>query len=316
MMDCTIYNSKIVLQDEDGQIIAGIEFPRVKSNVCKINKVYSAKEKNGKDYIDTLMRKAVRHFRSQRIEVLLDNNYAKRWFEAHPEMQDVLAAQALNNGASNNAKITNKNTTKNKKKTKYVTRHKRKFGNGSNDDNSDNNRGFGLKSLEENAGKTANVGLKLVCRVLQLLSAAALVGVCILFSYVAVGKITYFGDPLDPNNKSSVAFLSACGLFLVFCLIEFNWILSRPRFANNGRVVRLDVGRGVFVFIVFILMAFTSSFIVDKSVLLDQSANMNVKSIKDGIVLFIKCYGVNSDNITKISVVGLIMCVIRRFIGR
>ncbi|SES03160.1 N-acetyltransferase [Lachnobacterium bovis] len=313
-MDCTIYNSKIVLQDEDGQVIAGIEFPRVKSNVCKINKVYSAKEKNGKDYIDTLMRKAVRHFRSQKIEVLLDNNYAKRWFESHPEMQDVLAAQALNGDSSNKQKTKKNTTTKTKKKTKYVTKNKKQRDN-SNDDNY-SNRGTGMKSFEENAGKTANLGLKLICRVLQILSAVALVAVCIMFSYVAVGKVTYFGDPLDPNNKSAIAFLGACGLFLIFCLIEFNWILSRPRFANNGRVVRLDVGRGVFVFVLFIIMAFASSFIVDKSVLLDQSANMDVKSIKDGIVLFIKCYGVNSDNITKISVIGLIMCIIRRFIGR
>lgn len=313
-MDCTIYNSKIVLQDEDGQVIAGIEFPRVKSNVCKINKVYSAKEKNGKDYIDTLMRKAVRHFRSQKIEVLLDNNYAKRWFESHPEMQDVLAAQALNGDSSNKQKTKKNTTTKTKKKTKYVTKNKKQRDN-SNDDNY-SNRGTGMKSFEENAGKTANLGLKLICRVLQILSAVALVAVCIMFSYVAVGKVTYFGDPLDPNNKSAIAFLGACGLFLIFCLIEFNWILSRPRFANNGRVVRLDVGRGVFVFVLFIIMAFASSFIVDKSVLLDQSANMDVKSIKDGIVLFIKCYGVNSDNITKISVIGLLMCIIRRFIGR
>ena len=84
---------RIFAQDENGKLLAEINFPTVAEGVADIDHTFVDESLRGQGVAGKLVRAAVDQLRSQGKKAKTSCWYAAQWFEKHPEEKDLLASR-------------------------------------------------------------------------------------------------------------------------------------------------------------------------------------------------------------------------------
>lgn len=74
----------------------------------------------------------------------------------------------------------------------------------------------------------------------------------------ALGSLTGF---IQERNVNQAAYLAVSICLIAFGVLQVLWIISRKKMPDNGRVRRLDMGRGTFGFLVFLLLTLIAHYV-------------------------------------------------------
>lgn len=88
-MDFIYEEDRIYLNDEDGNMIAEITFPKVRDGVVNINHTYVSPVLRGQGVAGKLMEAAIEYIEKNNYKAILDCSYAATWGEKHPEKEDL-----------------------------------------------------------------------------------------------------------------------------------------------------------------------------------------------------------------------------------
>ena len=83
--------NKIYLNDNNNHMIAVVTFPKNSEGIHTIDHTFVDPSLRGQGVAGKLMEAAVAYFRSENLKVKPTCSYAVKWFEEHPEADDVLA---------------------------------------------------------------------------------------------------------------------------------------------------------------------------------------------------------------------------------
>ena len=89
-MDFKRSDNKIWLEDENGKVIAEIDFPEVEEGVVNINHTEVDESLQGQGIASKLVKEVYQALKETNRKAVLSCSYAIRWFEKHEENQDVL----------------------------------------------------------------------------------------------------------------------------------------------------------------------------------------------------------------------------------
>jgi predicted GNAT family acetyltransferase len=82
--------NKIYLNDSDNHMVAVVTFPKVKDNVVTIDHTFVDGSLRGQGIAGKLMEETVAQLRENNLKAKLSCSYAVKWFEEHPECEDVV----------------------------------------------------------------------------------------------------------------------------------------------------------------------------------------------------------------------------------
>lgn len=82
-------DDRIYLNDEDGNMIAEITFPKVREGVVDINHTYVSSDLRGHGIAGKLMEAAIEYIEKNNCKAILNCSYAASWGEKHPEKYDL-----------------------------------------------------------------------------------------------------------------------------------------------------------------------------------------------------------------------------------
>lgn len=88
-MDFIYESDRVYAVDENSKIIAEINFPE-ENGVCNINRTFVDESLRGQGVAGNLMEAAVKTIRDQGKKAAATCSYAVKWFEKHPEINDIL----------------------------------------------------------------------------------------------------------------------------------------------------------------------------------------------------------------------------------
>lgn len=74
----------------------------------------------------------------------------------------------------------------------------------------------------------------------------------------SLGSMTRF---VQEKNVNQAAYLALSLCLIAFGILQILWIISRKKMPDNGRIRRLDMGRGMFGFIAFFLLALIAQYL-------------------------------------------------------
>jgi predicted GNAT family acetyltransferase len=80
----------IYIMDDDKNVIAEVTFPNVNEGVVDINHTYVDGSLRGKGIADKLVNAAYDSIKEQEKKALLSCPYAVKWFDEHPEKNDIV----------------------------------------------------------------------------------------------------------------------------------------------------------------------------------------------------------------------------------
>lgn len=80
---------RVYLNDEDGNLIAEIDFPADGDNTVDINHTYVSSTLRGKGVAGKLMENAVKVIEENNWKAKTSCTYAQAWKEKHPEKKDL-----------------------------------------------------------------------------------------------------------------------------------------------------------------------------------------------------------------------------------
>jgi predicted GNAT family acetyltransferase len=89
-MDFIHEQNKIYLNDSNDHMVAVVTFPKVSDNVVNIDHTFVDSSLRGQGIAGKLMEEAVAQFRENNLKAKPSCSYAVKWFEEHPEYDDVL----------------------------------------------------------------------------------------------------------------------------------------------------------------------------------------------------------------------------------
>lgn len=171
-------------------------------------------------------------------------------------------------------------------------------------------RGFSLPSMPSAAGKAGRSVLGLAGLVMRVVS-------CILFLVIDVvliralwsgaGALGSIGSIISERNWALVLYLILSACLAGFGVISAVWTLS-TRKAGDGRKLRsYDTGRGLLGFLIFGVIAMVS---------MVGTALIPVRpEIFLGLLQFVLSIIRTSDLVLRCSVIGAVLCIVRRLIG-
>lgn len=84
-----IGDNRIYLEDDDGKIIAEVEFPEVEEGVCTITRTFVDSSLRGQGIADKITREAYDTIKAKNKKIRPDCSYAVTWFERNPEKRDI-----------------------------------------------------------------------------------------------------------------------------------------------------------------------------------------------------------------------------------
>ena len=88
-MDFSYFSDKITINDQT-KTLAEVDFPELEPGLVDINHTFVDDSLRGQGVAGKLMEAAADHLRSERKKAVLSCSYAVKWFEKHPEYQDIL----------------------------------------------------------------------------------------------------------------------------------------------------------------------------------------------------------------------------------
>ncbi|MEE1228118.1 MAG: N-acetyltransferase [Lachnospiraceae bacterium] len=167
------------------------------------------------------------------------------------------------------------------------------------------------------AGAGSKVGsafgafLKFISRILQILSGLCAAGLIVLYG---LGAYSEFNNNIEESlfhpGQEGMIFLAVSAALIIFLVIEFFWIMSKKKYTQFDRVIKIDTGRGIFVFILMIVLFFAAKAI----------GGMNISALDSlpGInsLLHVLSDSDNSNFFFIVSAAGAILSILRKMIGR
>ncbi len=81
--------NRVYLNDENGNLIAEIDFPMVDENTVNINHTYVSKTLRGQGVAGKLMKEAIKIIEENGWKAYTDCSYAETWAEKHEEKSDL-----------------------------------------------------------------------------------------------------------------------------------------------------------------------------------------------------------------------------------
>lgn len=118
---------------------------------------------------------------------------------------------------------------------------------------------------------------------------------------VTLGSIT---GVVQEKNYAQGIYLIAALLFVAFGCIQALWIASRKRMPDHGKIRQVDMGRGLFGFIVLIVLAFLATYAYP--MIPTSPAPL------EGAKLFFHVVDDLGKSFLVTNVVGAVLCVIRK----
>lgn len=88
-MDFSYFSDKITRNDQT-KTLAEVDFPELEPGLVDINHTFVDDSLRGQGVAGKLMEAAADHLRSEGKKAVLSCSYAVKWFEKHPEYQDIL----------------------------------------------------------------------------------------------------------------------------------------------------------------------------------------------------------------------------------
>lgn len=117
----------------------------------------------------------------------------------------------------------------------------------------------------------------------------------------ALGSPTRF---IQERNLNQAAYLVISVCLIAFGILQTLWIVTRKKMPDNGKVRRLDMGRGLFGFLVFLLLALIALYVTP--MLPDYPRPMpGIKQVLNVVS------GMEKMFIT-LNVVGIVLCIVRK----
>ncbi len=89
-MDFIYEENRIYAVNENGTVIAEVDFPAAGENIADINHTFVDDSLRGQGVAGQLLSEAVKTIRAQGKKVKATCSYAVKWFEKHEEEQDLL----------------------------------------------------------------------------------------------------------------------------------------------------------------------------------------------------------------------------------
>lgn len=90
-MEFITTSNHIYASDEAGNTIAEITFPLKYKGVVDIDHTFVDDSLRGQGVAGQLVEAAAQYLRANRLKAVVTCPYAKKWFEKHPEYEDILA---------------------------------------------------------------------------------------------------------------------------------------------------------------------------------------------------------------------------------
>ena len=81
---------RIYYKNEQGRMAAEVTFHQRSDRAMSIDHPYVSPELRGQGAADRLLRAAVKRFRARELKAVPVCSYAVKWFQEHPEEQDLL----------------------------------------------------------------------------------------------------------------------------------------------------------------------------------------------------------------------------------
>ena len=88
-MDFSYFSDKITINDQT-KTLAEVDFPELEPGLVDINHTFVDDSLRGQGVAGKLMEAAADPLRSEGKKAVLSCSYAVKWFEKHPEYQDIL----------------------------------------------------------------------------------------------------------------------------------------------------------------------------------------------------------------------------------
>lgn len=89
-MDFTYTSDRIFLPDDHGNVLAEVTFPSIDADTVDINHTYVDDSLRGQGIAGKLMEAAARYLKTQDKKAVPTCSYAVKWFEKHPDYQDLI----------------------------------------------------------------------------------------------------------------------------------------------------------------------------------------------------------------------------------
>lgn len=89
-MDFTYTQDRIFLPDDHNNVLAEVTFPAIDDDTVDISHTYVDDSLRGQGIAGTLMEAAAQYLKARHKKAVPTCSYAVRWFEKHPEYQNLL----------------------------------------------------------------------------------------------------------------------------------------------------------------------------------------------------------------------------------
>lgn len=304
----TVHDNKIVLADDNGRTVAQVDYPDVGNGICEISHIYGEDSEAGRQAAGKLMDMAAREIRKSGRKVIPNCAFAASWFADHPKEADIRATWDMVHqmaGKKTAEKTSGKGRTVNinlggKKQAKKSLR---KMGTDAVKKKARDAALDAAAGVHDTADKVVKGSLKVLTRVLQIICAVLMLFIIIRFVSGAIQKQAF-----TFTGVSSMICMVLSAAFIVFCVIQLIFIMTRKAMLQDGRVVRKDTGRGITGFIIVLVVYFICGLFINYFYGLPDPIS--------GFANFAGVFQVNGISIMYMAIAGLVLSVIRRVIGR
>lgn len=117
----------------------------------------------------------------------------------------------------------------------------------------------------------------------------------------ALGSLTRF---IQERNINQAAYLAISVCLIAFGILQALWIVTRKKMPDNGKVRRLDMGRGIFGFLVFLLLALAALYVTP--MLPEYPRPL------PGIKQVLSIVSEMGKTFIMLNVLGIVLCIVRK----
>lgn len=165
----------------------------------------------------------------------------------------------------------------------------------------------GISHATSAAGKTVRTVFDFIFRLMQWVSGVLMLATAFLLARgfwkerSALGSVTGF---IYEKNYPEEVYLIGAVCIIIFAIIQFFWIMSAQRGIHMGVVRRIDSGRGLFGFAVYIVLGIISGAV---AYLIPSHP-----SVLTGVKQLFTVIGNLPRSFLLINLIGLVLCVVRK----
>lgn len=277
-----VYTNQVQLKDDEDKLMARIEFPANEEGICKVGDVLKETQISPK-VENKMMQLALNKIRKNGYQVVPATAFAQTWFNSHPEDRDLVA------DAESYAQQEMK---KKEQEDIHLTVKK---------------QDVSPMPAQEEVKKVVKKGghkiLRGIARLLQLVCAICMASIVYFFVNNAINYREFINVMIAAQGTEHKIFLGGMVAFLVFCVIEFIWIMTRKKVKGDDTVDHVDSGRGLTAFILILIAYFAA-----------------VLSFgyfgRDGAFQWIPYFVTPLGYVPYITGIGALLCIIRKILGR